>query len=117
MNPPIEKTIIDGLKLPQYCGGITEVAKGLWIKRNKININKLVKYAFKVNIGVVFRRLGFLLDVYQVAEESLLKKLKNKISKKYLLLDPCLIDEGRYDSRWHLRLNILEEEFKAVIRT
>ena len=29
----IEKTIIDGLKLPQYCGGITEVAKGLWIKK------------------------------------------------------------------------------------
>ena len=72
----IEKTIIDGLKLPQYCGGITEVAKGLWIKRNEININKLVKYAFKVNMGVVFRRLGFLLDIYQLAEESFFKEVK-----------------------------------------
>ncbi len=38
----IEKTIIDGLKLPEYCGGITEVAKGLWIKRNEIDPEKLV---------------------------------------------------------------------------
>ena len=28
-------------------------------------------------MGVIFRRLSFLLDIYQLAEESLLKKLKN----------------------------------------
>jgi predicted transcriptional regulator of viral defense system len=32
----IERTVIDGLKKPQYCGGMTEVAKGLWTKREKI---------------------------------------------------------------------------------
>ena len=29
----IDRTLIDGLKQPEYCGGITEVAKGLWMRR------------------------------------------------------------------------------------
>jgi len=113
----IEKTIIDGLKLPEYCGGITEIAKGLWIKKSEIDPEKLIEYALRIDKGVIYRRLGFLLEIYQMANEKLLQKLQEKISKKHLLLDPTLIDEGDYNSKWKLRLNILEDEFKAVIRT
>ena len=113
----IEKTIIDGLKLPEYCGGITEVAKGLWMKKNDIDTEKLVDYALKIDKGIIFRRLGYLLEIYQMADENLLQKLQKKISKKCLLLDPTLIDEGEYNSKWKLRLNIMEDEFRAVIRT
>ena len=28
----LERTIIDGLRQPEYCGGVTEVAKGLWMR-------------------------------------------------------------------------------------
>lgn len=38
----IERTIIDGLRQPDYCGGVSEVAKGLWIKRSEIKIQTLV---------------------------------------------------------------------------
>jgi predicted transcriptional regulator of viral defense system len=113
----IEKTIIDGLKLPEYCGGITEVAKGLWIKKNKISPEKLVEYAFRIDKGVIYRRLGFILETYQMADDFLLQKLQDKINKKHLLLDPTLIDEGHYNAKWKLRLNILEDELKTVIRT
>jgi predicted transcriptional regulator of viral defense system len=30
-----ERTIIDGLKQPEHCGGLTEVAKGLWMRRQE----------------------------------------------------------------------------------
>lgn len=113
----IEKTIIDCLKLPEYCGGITEIAKGLWIKKSEIDPEKLVDYAIKIDKGVIYRRLGYLLEIYRIADEMLLQKLQEKISKKYLLLDPTLIDEGEYNSKWKLRLNIIEDEFKTVIRT
>lgn len=113
----IEKTIIDGLKLPEYCGGISEVAKGLWIKKNEIDSKKLVEYALKIDKGIVYRRLGFLLEVYQMADDNFLQKLQEKISKKHLLLDPTLIDEGNYNSKWKLRLNVTEDELKSVIRT
>ena len=70
-----------------------------------------------MNKGVICRRLGYLLEIYQMADEILLQKLQAKISKKYLLLDPMLIDEGKYNSKWKLRHNVIEDEFKAVIRT
>ena len=56
----LEKTIIDGLKEPQYCGGITEVAKGFWIRHQDMEINRLVEYAVKIDMGAVVRRLGYL---------------------------------------------------------
>ena len=43
----IEKTIIDCLILPHYCGGITEIAKGIWIIKEKINTMKLLDYIKK----------------------------------------------------------------------
>ena len=30
----LERTLIDGLKQSEYCGGFTEVAKGFWMRRN-----------------------------------------------------------------------------------
>ena len=31
----LERTVIDGLKQPEYCGGFTEVAKGFWMRRTR----------------------------------------------------------------------------------
>jgi len=33
----LERTIIDCLDRPELCGGISEVAKGIWAKRNEID--------------------------------------------------------------------------------
>jgi predicted transcriptional regulator of viral defense system len=32
----IERAAIDGLHFSAYCGGVTEVAKGLWMRRNDV---------------------------------------------------------------------------------
>ena len=113
----LERTIIDGLKMPQYCGGITEVAKGFWMKRNELDIVKMVNYAEKLNIGVIYRRLGFLLETYEINAPNEIDMLQRKISKTYQLLDPTLPNEGKYNSKWRLRMNASTEEFLAVIRT
>jgi predicted transcriptional regulator of viral defense system len=57
----LERTIIDGLKQPEHCGGLTEVAKGLWMRRQDMNVDGLVQYAKRIGVGAVVRRLGFLL--------------------------------------------------------
>jgi predicted transcriptional regulator of viral defense system len=58
----IERTVIDGLRRPKYCGGIVEVAKGLWMRRTDADPGRLVEYALRVGSGVVVRRLGFLME-------------------------------------------------------
>lgn len=113
----VERTIIDCVKVPEYCGGMTEIAKGLWMKKNEIDFEKLVEYAEKIDKGMIYRRLGFILELYGLSNERLLNRLQMKLTNYYLLLDPLLPDEGKYNSRWRLRLNVLEEEFLSVVRS
>jgi predicted transcriptional regulator of viral defense system len=113
----LERTIIDGLKLPEYCGGITEVAKGLWIKRKELNTKKLIEYAEKIESGAVYRRLGYLLELYKMATEQELMSLQKQLTASYQILDPTQIDEGKYLAKWKLRLNISEAELLAILRT
>ena|ERR1700733_874583 len=66
----LERTVIDGLRQPEYCGGITDVAKGLWMRHTDMQAKKLVDYALQIGIGAVKRRLGYLLELYALAPES-----------------------------------------------
>lgn len=47
--PEKEKTIVDALDHPEYCGGIEEVAKCLWNAKDDADISfeKILKYAKK----------------------------------------------------------------------
>src|SRR6516225_4898646 len=47
----LERTVIDGLRQPEYCGGVTEVAKGLWMRRQEIRPATLVDYALRLGVG------------------------------------------------------------------
>jgi len=113
----IERTVIDGLHLPAYCGGITEVAKGLWMRRQDVNPGRLIDYALRLDIGSVVRRLGYLLDLYQIAAPEELDRLRRSLSATYAPLDPMLPVEGPYVSSWRLRLNMAPDELEAVRRT
>ena len=110
----MEKTILDGLKQPQYCGGITEVAKGFWIQRAKMNVARLVDYALRLNVGAVIRRLGFLLETSGIEAPTEIGRLREKITSAYHLLDPVLPAEGKFVAKWRLRLNVSPEEFVAM---
>ena len=113
----LEKTVLDGLKMPEYCGGISEVAKGFWMKRDKINVSKLIDYAERMDIGAVYRRLGFLLETYEAATTAELDRLQHKLTKTYAPLDPTLPKDGTHLARWRLNLNVEPSELLAVVRT
>ena len=102
----IERTVIDGLHLPAYSGGITEVAKGLWMRRQDVKPVRLIDYALRLGVGAVVRRLGYLLDFYQIAAPEDLDRLRRSLSATYAVLDPMLPAEGQHVSSWRLRLNM-----------
>lgn len=112
-----ERTIIDGLKQPEYCGGMTEVAKGLWMRRHDLQVDKLVAYAKRIRVGAVVRRLGFLLETYEMAEEPDLERLRRGLTATYARLDPVLPAEGKRLRRWRLQLNVDAEELRTVVGT
>jgi len=112
-----ERTIIDGLKQPEYCGGVTEVAKGLWMRRQDLKVQTLVGYAKRIRVGAVVRRLGFLLETYELAEAPELERLRSGLTETYVRLDPVLPAEGKRLRRWRLQLNVAPDELRAVVRT
>ncbi|MEX2312446.1 MAG: type IV toxin-antitoxin system AbiEi family antitoxin, partial [Nitrosopumilaceae archaeon] len=83
-----EKTIVDGLMHPEYCGGIVEVTKAMWNVRNEVNWQTVLEMSEKVEINVVLKRLGYLLSLHKI-EKNISEKIKEKIKKKpYHYLDP-----------------------------
>lgn len=112
-----ERTIIDGLKQPEYCGGVTEVAKGLWMRRQDLHVDKLLGYAKQLGVGAVLRRLGFLLETYEMAQAPDLDRLRHGLTATYVRLDPVLPAEGKRLRRWRLQLNVDREELRAVVKT
>jgi predicted transcriptional regulator of viral defense system len=112
----LERTIIDGLKQPEHCGGLTEVAKGLWMRRRDVNADRLVQYAKRIGIGAVARRLGYLLETYEMAAVPDLDRLRGGLTATYVRLDPVLPATGKHLRRWRLQLNVEPEELRAVVR-
>lgn len=113
----LERTIIDGLKQPEYCGGLTEVAKGLWMRHQDINVNRLISYAIKIDVGAVIRRLGFLLELYKIGTSEDWEVLSSHLTETYVRLDSFLPSEGKFLRKWRLQLNVSPEELLSVVST
>ena len=110
----LERTVIDGLRQPEYCGGITEVAKGLWMRHEDMQPAKLVGYALRLGVGAVIRRLGYLLELYAIAPKDQLMRLKNTLTATYGPIDPMLPKEGPHLRRWRLQLNVTPQELETI---
>lgn len=94
-----EKTIIDCLEKPQYCGGIEEVARAIYFNFEELNLSELVKYGKKINNSCVLKRLGYLLEK--------LKKItiEVKLPKNYCWLNPLGKKKGKYNHKWKIIIN------------
>ena len=112
----LERTILDALSRLDLCGGLSEVAKGIWIKRKEIDFEKLLRYAQKYKVAAVSKRLGFILEIYNLAPQIIREKLKSK-QRSYALLDPTLPKKGHYSREWMLFINSNPEELKRIIWT
>lgn len=112
-----ERSILDGLRQPEYAGGIPEVAKALWMTRSEIKLNRLLDYAHRFHNGALTRRLGFLLELYKVAPSVQLERLRTKLTSTYDRLDPTLPKSGPFQARWRLQLNIDKAELEAIPHT
>jgi len=110
----LEKTFVDCLFKPDYSGGVVEIAKALWMSRNKIDYSKLLKYCNQFGSKTVSKRLGYLLETLDIGNE-ITPELKGMKNNAISLLDTSSADEGRISSRWALKINVdTETIFNAI---
>jgi len=107
-----EQTIIDGLLFPEYCLGITEVAKAIHSAKDELNRKELTALAKKEKV-IVRRRLGYLLDSLN------LKKLSKELEGKFIgfsWLDPNFQKKTfSYSKKWGLKINIPESDLLSFM--
>ncbi|MGQ9719503.1 MAG: hypothetical protein ACUVWK_06690 [Nitrososphaerales archaeon] len=48
--PTREKTTVERLMHPKYCGGLEAVAKGIWRAKDNMDLKKLLEYAKRVKV-------------------------------------------------------------------
>jgi predicted transcriptional regulator of viral defense system len=113
----LEKTLLDGAVRPDLCGGVAELARGLWLRRNNLDERRLIEYAKRLDHKVASRRLGFLLQTYELGRAETVHTLRQFGKRGYDALDPTLPDEGPHDPQWRLRINVDPAELKASVWT
>lgn len=113
----IEKTILDCLFQPKYCGGISEIVKGIWLKRDDINYDRLLKYSQKFEKKSAIKRLGYILQILNVNERTISFLQQLSSDNSYSPLEPLIPKLGRHNSQWGLILNVNGEELRKVVKT
>jgi len=112
-----ERTVLDGFRMPEYCGGVTELAKGIWIKKQELNDGKLVDYALRMDVGAVIRRLGYIMELYDIGSSENRDRLRDRLTDSYVKLDPLLQADGKFLRKWRLQLNVPPDELLSTVRT
>jgi len=112
----LEKTIIDCLFKPDYSGGIVEVARAIYLSRNKIRFNVLLEYVNKFNSQAVLKRLGFLLETLEI-ENDIIGDLQKFKTSSIVLLDTELPKSGKIITKWSIQQNLEIETIKEAIYT
>lgn len=99
------RTIVDLLDEPALGGGMTVVRDFVqnYLESDHKNIPQLISYAEKFGNDAIFKRLGFLLETMEAADEKTLLEIKKKISKGYSKFDPTTTN-SRILRRWNLRV-------------
>ena len=104
-----ERTLVDGLLEPRYCGGIPEVAKALWSARREVSWNRVEAYAGRLGVDAVTRRLGYLRNVLRMDPRS-----RRRTFTGFRWLDPSAPRRSLGVSReWGLLLNVAREDLVA----
>ena len=98
----VERTLLDGLSMPQYCGDFAEVLHAFEVGMARLDIERITGYASKLGAATV-KRLGWALEYHGAGSPNIdqLASLKG-----YRMLDPTGPRRGPCNSRWMVQENL-----------
>lgn len=99
-----ERTLLDGLIAPQYCGDFAEVIHAFEVRMSKLDLEGIIEYALSLDSATA-KRLGWILE-QQGIESLRLERLRAISIKGYRVLDPTGPRRGQCDKRWMIQVNL-----------
>lgn len=102
----LERTLLDGLIRPKYCGGFREVLEAFSQNIDRMEISKIISYAQRIG-DTACRRVGWILSHCGVEEGALTPLLQRKSSaKSFSKLNASGPHKGVWNHKWLLLENI-----------
>ncbi len=99
-----ERTLLDGLSMPQYCGDFAEVLHAFEARGADLHLQRIIEYALKLDAATA-KRLGWVLE-QQGVDLSKLERLAALPIKGYRKLDPTGPRKGPTNTRWMIQENL-----------
>ena len=99
-----ERTLLDGLSMPQYCGGFAEVLHAFQVGLDRLDIERITDYAVRLDTATA-KRLGWVLE-RQGLDSSQVETLAALPIKGYRKLDPTGPGKGPCNDRWMVQENL-----------
>jgi predicted transcriptional regulator of viral defense system len=99
-----ERTLLDGLSMPQYCGDFAEVLHAFEVRSSDLDLQRIIEYALKLDAASP-KRLGWVLE-RQGVDPAKLEQLAALPIKGYRTLDPTGPRKGPTNTRWMIQENL-----------
>ena len=100
----LERTLLDGLSMPQQCGGFAEVLHALRVGMDRLNTERIIEYAIRLGVTTA-KRLGWALESLGVPRSEL-EELVGLPIRGYRKLDPTGPRRGPCNGRWMVQENL-----------
>ena len=100
----VERTLLDGLSMPQHCGDFAEVLHAFQVGIDRLDIKRISQYAPLLGAATV-KRLGWTLE-YHGNDSPSIDQLASLPVKGYRMLDPTGPRRGPCNSRWMVQENL-----------
>lgn len=110
----IERTCLDCLMFPEYIGGFYEALSIFERNTSKLDIEKLIQYALKLDAATI-KRLGWILEQQGIPSDKL-EPLQKAPIKGYRLLDKTAEAKGKYNARWMIHENLSTGSHDEIIK-
>ena len=99
-----ERTLLDGLSMPQYCGDFAEVLLAFEVRGDHLDVKRIIDYAFKFDTATT-KRLGWVL-AFRGVDPARLEPLVELPIKGYRKLDPTGPRKGPCNPHWMIQENL-----------
>ena len=100
----LERTLLDGLSMPQHCGDFAEVIHAFQVAKDRLCVERTAGYAIRLGVTTA-KRLGWLLEAQGVVSSEL-ERLATLPIKGYRKLDPTGPRRGPCNNRWMIQENL-----------
>ena len=100
----LERTLLDGLSMPQHCGDFAEVIHAFQVAKDRLSSERIAEYAVRLGVTTA-KRLGWVLEAQGVGSPEL-ERLATLPIKGYRKLDPTGPRRGPCNSRWMVQENL-----------